>query len=512
MKHNLLLGLFILTFIHLNSHAQTLGVTNSILGSNDEYELIKFHNTNSSELHYQTRPFLIDHIADSSNGLAIIDNPSIRLSVNANYIFEAGKENSKSGYPFESSAAPSVNLKLKKKLNLFFGGQVTAINTPSFLDQNAIMPDIIPGYNIKYNTNDTLPSTYDFFGYLSYSPNKYINLQAGKHKHFWGDGYRSLFLSDFAPTFPYVKLTGKVWKLKYDFLCANFKDALEHNGFKSSLKEKYAVMHLLSYNVTKNINIAFFEGISWQGADTNRARGYELNYLNPAIFFRPVEYSLGSSDNAFLGFAYKVKLLKKQILYGQLLLDEFLLNEVKSGNGWWANKQGVQLGIRSYDLFKVKNLDALLEYNYVRPYTYSHGSPQQSYGHLNHPLAHPLGANFKEGIIRLRYKYEKLTFLLHTSYAVYGADSAGFSMGQNIFETYANRPREYGNYTTQGIRNELTTLNLTVSYAWLKKHPEHQFYLRALARSHSVANSTNVTSIWITAGLSSPLWKRYFDY
>lgn len=127
--------------------------------------------------------------------------------------------------------------------------------------------------------------------------------------------------------------------------------------------------------------------------------------LEPYTILRPTEYSLGSSDNAFVGFNFKIKLFKKQQLYGQILLDEFLLKEVVANYGWWANKQAFQIGFKNFDMFKITHFNFQTEFNYVRPYTYAHGSVQQNYGHMNQPLAHPLGANFWESISFLNYRH-----------------------------------------------------------------------------------------------------------
>ena len=42
--------------------------------------------------------------------------------------------------------------------------------------------------------------------YISYSPWSFLNIQAGHGKHFIGNGYRSLLLSDNAFNYPYLKL------------------------------------------------------------------------------------------------------------------------------------------------------------------------------------------------------------------------------------------------------------------------------------------------------------------
>lgn len=350
----------------------------------------------------------------------------------------------------------------------------------SFMDSIIRESRVIPGMGYAYvSKNDSLHPQYAhqyFSGYVSYSPNKIFNFQVGRDKHFWGDGYRSLFLSDVAAPYPYLKITTNVWKLSYVNLFTVMKDATHTSGFKKDWLNKYATFHHLSWNATKRINIGLFESIVWQGSDSTRHRGYDVNYLNPIMFFRPTEYSLGSSDNAFVGLNFKIKVAKKQQFYGQILLDEFLLKEVvadikhaMTGDttakwGWWANKQAYQIGFKSFDLFKIKNLNFQTEFNYVRPFTYAHGSVQQNYGHMNQPLAHPLGANFMESATFLNYRHKRIFIEAKYTYAVYGADSGGTDYGKNIFVSYVNRPKDYSNYTTQGYQTTLTTMSLRGAY------------------------------------------------
>lgn len=54
------------------------------------------------------------------------------------------------------------------------------------------------------------------------------------------------------------------------------------------------------------------------------------------------------------------------------MLDEFKLHEVIAGNGWWGNKLAFQLGAKAFDLFNIRSLYVQTEFNFVRPYTYSH--------------------------------------------------------------------------------------------------------------------------------------------
>ncbi len=373
---------------------------------------------------------------------------------------------------------------------------------------------VIPGLGYAYRSgNDSVNRAYAyqyFSGYLSYSPNKIFNIQLGQDKHFWGDGYRSLFLSDVAAPYPYLKITTNIWHLTYVNLYTIMKDVTHPSGFKKDWLNKYATFHYLGWNVTKRINIGLFESIVWQGSDSSRYRGYDVNYLNSIIFYRPAEYSLGSSDNAFLGFSFKIKIFKRQQLYGQLLLDEFLLKEIKAQNGWWANKQAFQLGFKCFDLVGVKRFNFQTEFNYVRPYTYAHGSVQQNYGHFNQPLAHPLGANFMESASFLNYRIKRFFFEIKEVLAFFGDDKASVDYGKNIFISYVNHPKEYGNYTTQGIKTILTTTSLRGVYV-LDERMNLKIELGGAYRLEY--NSKGTTSIpFIFIGIRTDLCNLYDDY
>jgi hypothetical protein len=369
---------------------------------------------------------------------------------------------------YELGIGARVFANIGKKFSFEVRGWGQTGKYTSFLDSIIRESSVVPGVGYAYPAgNDSIAAGYatqQFSGYLSWSPNRIFNIQAGQDKHFWGDGYRSLFLSDVSAPYPFLKITTNVWRLSYVNLYTIMKDVTGPTGMKSDFRNKYATLHYLGWQATKRIQVGLFESVIWQGSDSTRNRGYDVNYLNPVIFFRPTEYSLGSSDNALLGFSFKIKMFKRQQLYGQILLDEFLLKEVREGKGWWANKQALQAGFKVFDLFRIKDLNFQTEINYVRPYTYAHASVQQNYGHYNQTLAHPLGANFTESANFINYRKNKFFIELKFVYAVYGGDSAGTDYGKNIFISYRNRPHDYYNYTGQGFYNRLMTASVRAAY------------------------------------------------
>lgn len=220
--------------------------------------------------------------------------------------------------------------------------------------------------------------------------------------------------------------------------------------------------------------------VVWQDRDSNSTRTLDMNYLNPVIFYRPVEYSQGSPDNVILATSMRFKMSPRLQLYGQVIIDEFLLNEYQKKTNWWGNKYGGQFGFKAYDIF-TPNLHFQVEFNSVRPFTYTHGSPIQAWGHLNQPLAHPMGANFAELMIFARYDFDLWSFTEQFSWAAYGRDrdkdGDGLidNFGGDIFRSYENPFETYNNDLQQGLKTTFHYQEFT-AVRKLKKNSPFEVY------------------------------------
>lgn len=306
----------------------------------------------------------------------------------------------------------------------------------------------------------------DFTGSISFNASKYLQFELGKNKHFWGEGYQSFWLSDYGAAYPYLKAQVTAGRLQYLILYQFLKDNVS-DMTESGHENKYAVSHMLSWNWGKRINISFFETVVWRDImpDSTR-RGFDINYLNPIVFFRPVEYSIGSPDNVLMGFASKLRVFRNTHLYGQAIIDEFKLAEIKSGSGWWANKYGGQMGLKTFNLFSIKGLMLLAEFNFARPFLYSHKYGMQAYGQQGVPMAHPLGANFKELVFQAQYLHKRWLFDFTAIKYQIGLDTDSTNYGQNIFRSYDDNRNDYGNFIGQGLATDRLQLSFTASYRW----------------------------------------------
>lgn len=342
----------------------------------------------------------------------------------------------------------------------------------------------------------------DVRGRVSFTPNEIFNFQAGLDNQFIGEGNRSLFLSDYGTPSPFAQIRTRFWRLEYTVMYQFFREK-----FGSKYRSKYGATHHISLNAAKWLNIGVFESVIFRPKDTLLNRGYDAEYLNPVIFYRPQEYSLGSSDNVLLGLSVNGH-WKKNTIYSQLILDEFSLTELRAKTGWWANKFGVQLGFKSY--FKKDNAYWFyrLEYNFVRPYTYAHIDDMHNYANQSSSLAHPLGSNFHELIGELKWQKDRYLVKLFTTYRLQGTDRDSLNFGDNIYQPYINRLSDYGNYIGQGKGVNTFHTVLTLDYELYTPSNLHVFFENHLRYS----TLSNTLQYYPLVGVRSQLWNDYRNY
>ncbi|GIV27096.1 MAG: hypothetical protein KatS3mg027_0910 [Bacteroidia bacterium] len=410
----------------------------------------------------------------------------------------------------ENGIGSQVYLNINNDFTLYGLGTIYSSTFPYFLDTIIQINQLIPNIGFPLNTQKNRYNYLYWNAYASYSKS-FFNFQAGRGKMFIGNGYRSLLLSDVSAPYPYLKLQTNFWKIQYNVFYILLQHYIPGNSL-NTLQNKYSTMHTLSVNIFKNLNLTLFENVVWQGTDTNRHRGFDPAYLSPVIFLRPQEYQQGSADNVMMGLNASYILSKKVLFYGQLALDEFYLKEIRAGKGWWANKQGWQLGMYLLNVLGIKNLNARVEYNEVKPYTYSHGSPSQNYAHLGVSLAHPFGANFREFVGQLTYSYNRWKIQFHQVYAEIGKDSLNekSNVGQNIFLSYTTRSKEYGNYTLQGIRTYFNHSQVELSYL-LTPVMNLRASIGVIIRSNNDV-AVRYSNVWLYAGLNCNVFNFYRDY
>lgn len=442
-----------------------------LYGLNDtalEMDIILISQTGNQNNRFK-KPILKTFYKDGVNFYSVEKKDHYVVQVNPILHFESGRDDS--GMVWTNKRGIEI------KGNI--GGLERGVGFYSMLTENqALLP-----YPYRYFTDSLnfVPNelfykkfkkegAVDYFqarGYITFNAVKnYVKFQFGHDRNKIGIGNRSLILSDYAPQYLFFKINTDVGRFHYQNLFTQFTD----NGPIMSnvlFGKRYGAFHRLSYKFRPNLVFGINEMVVFDRMDSTQSNQFELNYLNPVIFYRAIESNLGSRDNSMIAIDGYWTYRHRHTLYGQLVLDEFNLKFLKSNPDWWGNKYAYQLGYRAIDLFKINKLDINLEYNRCRPFTYSHMRSTQSFTHFNQSLAHPLGSNFTEVLMDLKYMYkEKWLFNTTAIYAKMGRDSFlnGANYGSNPIRSYESRFSDYGAVMYVGKPVELLSINAMLSY------------------------------------------------
>jgi hypothetical protein len=390
------------------------------------------------------------------------------LHVNPVLYLSAGKEFDNDVTPFQNTRGAEIRGMIGNRVGFYsFVGENQAA-LPSYAKSYISQNHVIPGEGFWKSFKENGVDYFTARGYISFDVIKEINAQFGYDKLFLGDGHRSMLLSDFSNNYLFLKFNTNVWRINYTNLFTKMTAQAIGSPTGSSgvtrYPSKYISLHHLSINITDHLNLGLFEAIVFGTPDDNGVQHYEVSYLNPVIFYRAMEHQNGSTDNAIIGANFRWIVTRNYLLYGQLILDEFRLDKI--GTGWWANKYGTQLGLKNIDFLGIENLDLQLETNWARPYTYTHSDIYTNYAHYNQPLAHPLGANFKEYLAIIRYQPLKRLSLEGKFIKMhYGADTGDSNWGGNIMLSYThNLQQSFDNKLGQGVGTDISTLGFRASY------------------------------------------------
>jgi len=476
-------------------------------------------NQNSDPLVENDRKGFLGTFYKNPDRLYELNTDAFKFGVNLVANFKLGYESKAEKTIFQNTRGIEFYGNLDDKL--FFYSTYHE-NQSNLLNYQQPFIDTIKSYRGYGNYKDYQSSVIDRlngydYGYaeafLAYNLSKHSSLTLGHGNHMIGNGVRSLLLGDDGPNYFYLKLQVQVWKLHYQCIWAELATLparLTPNN--TLLPKKYMANHYFSFKPRQNLEIGLFESVVF-----SRENNFELQYLNPVIFYRTIEHQLDSPDNVLLGLNLKWNLYQRVSLYSQVILDEFNLNQLTSGNQWWGNKYGYQLGLKYFDMAGITNLDVQVELNTVRPYTYTHGqasplTPAYSvanYSHYGQPLAHPLGANFREILTKLSYHpTDKLTLTLHYIHTTTGRNT-NQNFGADILQPSDTRISEFGIAQNQGALSTISMIDFVAAY----KLTNNLFVdLQLMQREDSNAELQDYSTTYIGLGVRYNYYGRRIDY
>ncbi len=513
--------------------------------THQEYNEIEYYLNQNGNTHTTSKPYLYNEIKpyvdlnikrnailknkDTWAGrklfnehLFLVKGKNYWFTADAAMDFQIGKDNSDIDFTYNNTRAFRIQGALGKKFGFstsFYESQgrfAEYVNKETrrlnpIIGASAVVPGRGKAKGFKEDSFDYPVAE----AYLSYTPNEFFNFQFGNGKNFIGDGYRSFFLSDVATAYPFFKVSTQFWKIKYTNLWMWMDDIRRVSSDDNTNLRKYVAMHHLSWNITDKFNLGLFEAVI---TNENNYNGFDISFFNPIIFYRAVEYSNGGdhSGNVQVGLNMKYRLNDNISIYTQFLIDEMTVSEVFGGDGYLGNKFAFQLGAKYFNAFKVDNLMLQGEFNWARPYTFSHGTVELNSGHYNQSISHLWGANFWEGIGIARYTKDRWFANAKLIIGEKGFDFENInSYGGDIYRSYNDYISETGNEVGQGNTTNIFIGDLQVGYV-LNPSSNLQlftgFTFRNFDPKQDFATTTNDSTTWFTIGVKSNLFNWYFDF
>jgi hypothetical protein len=373
---------------------------------------------------------------------------------------------------------------------------------PTYVNNWVNVYKAVPGVGFfKSFKNSTGYDYFDIRSSVSWKVAKFMDMQLAYDKNFIGNGYRSLFLSDFSNNYMFLKINTHFKRFRYQNIFAELFPF--HNlSADKVFPRKYFRANYLDFSATNWLNIGLFEG-TMLGKDR-----LTVGLFNPVMYLNFPGNKNAIKDRSYLGFDIKANLFHHLQLYGQLMIDKLKTSGLKDKT--WDNRFAFQAGMKYIDAFGLKNLDLQFESNRVRPYTYAASDSLTSYTHYNQPLAHPLGANFQEFIGIIKAQPLKQVYLQAKVIGYFqGLNIGTYNLGSDVFGGFSNRLSDTRVRVGDGDRATCVYINLLASY----ELRQNLFLDASFTRRHYESFITKqVATSFASLGLRWNMARREFDF
>ncbi len=450
-----------------------------------------------------------------TDDLIILNHKILKLKINPLFNLQYGKLKNSDSIFTNNTRGIEVKGSIGDKIHFysdFYENQTFFIPyIEEFVDKSRVAPGQGASKPFKINGHDYSSAS----AYLSYTPSKYFNIELGQGKHFIGNGYRSLLLSDNSFNYPYVKFMMNYKNFQYVLMYTQFrtfKGLYYSNHYRTPASFSY-----LSWKPAQFIELGLFEGIIWQTRDEKHTDNFNYNILNPIILANTFQYSLNNNNNSIVGLNLSLKFVNHLQFYSQFALDNIKFNKIFGKKAYFENKYAFQVGLKIFDFlfsnFKNHNIYLQTEYNYTRPYTYSHSDEFQNYSHFNQAIAHPLGSGFKEFLVLLHYSWKDFFVELKYINSIISKDYNNSNYGSDIFllnSTANNGTDSYNNNIGQGNKTLITHKHFKIGFI-INRKKNLQLLAGINFRTLNDDYSKNESNFYYL-GLKTNIRNLYYDF
>ena len=274
---------------------------------------------------------------------------------------------------------------------------------------------------------------------LIYNDNN-LDVELGKFNRHWGDGIRSLHISDKAPSYPQIgfkyNLNSKLSYLYFHgFLNSGIPDTARSIFYNNNYSQRFINVprNIAAHRVEWQLNKAF--AISLNETVIYATRTFDIHYLIPILPFYPIENYIGDTDNIQMGFELLYNINDFQGSYIAFFMDEFTPEWLlKSKNHNWF---GLQLGCYFKDLIS-KNSKLQIEYNWTDQRIYMHKYDINDFYNHQQPLGFWAGPHAEEFLVNFENYIKSFFLKLHFSHTKRGLNSRNMVV-DNYKDTQSDR-------------------------------------------------------------------------
>lgn len=450
---------------------------------------------------FQSRKPILKHFYKNKANAFEIQNDGFHLIFNPILQYQQYKEQDNDENIFLNSRGLHARGLIERRIGFSFYFTENQERPPSYVNEFVNKFDAVPGVGFfKGFKNNTGYDYFDTRASVSWKVSKFMDMQLGYDKNFIGNGYRSLFLSDFSNSYTFLKINTHFKRFQYQNIFAELFPYHALTGDRV-YPRKYYRAHYLNFAATKWLNLGLFEG-TMMGKNK-----FTLGVFNPIMYLH-INGKNTIKERSYLGFDIKANFLRRFQVYGQLMIDKLNISGLEDER--WNNRFGYQAGLKYIDAFGVKNLDLQFESNRVRPYTYAANDTMTNYTHYNQSLAHPLGANFQELIFIARAQPIKQLYLQAKIIGYYqGLDLLTYNLGSNPFGGFDNRLSDTRVKVGDGDRANVVIASFLASY----ELRENLFIDAAYTnRRYDTLFTPVTTKNFMSVGLRLNMARREFDF
>ncbi|MFC1585455.1 capsule assembly Wzi family protein [Fibrobacterota bacterium] len=283
---------------------------------------------------------------------------------------------------------------VKSSLVFFSRGRVFTEKTNKEQYSHQFDPDFGETCSVEKGAGDSLldTRTCNRFEHYLFVDLPWFELKLGRDHLHMGPGYFSSLTAG-RETPPYYLIEARIDFSNWFFLDNYF---LKMTDTDHDVR-KYAHIHRFEFKPSASLSLAFQDAVIYQERDP------DLKYILPLTPLAFSEDNNGGRDNDAMSFDVMFTGVPGLSVWGEVFIDD-LLGPGAFFDDFWENRWAVLSGFQVVSPWPGADLDLVVEYSRVEPWTYTGRQDYTSFKHFNVPSASKLGPNSRSLDVKLSYR------------------------------------------------------------------------------------------------------------